>query len=98
MACLESQPFLEAIRAVGREGRGNVEASRAWSLVVGHDASALLDILAAKASTVMTNVPGPQKQLYLAGLPIKEFMFWVPQSGRLGLGVSIIRITIKKYS
>jgi WS/DGAT/MGAT family acyltransferase len=46
-------------------------------------------IFARKATAVMTNVPGPQKQLYLAGQAIKEIMFWVPQSGRLGLGVSI---------
>jgi hypothetical protein len=26
----------------------------------------------------------------MAGAPIREFMFWVPQSGRLGLGVSIL--------
>jgi diacylglycerol O-acyltransferase / wax synthase len=48
-----------------------------------------VSIFARKATAVMTNVPGPQKQLYLAGKAIKEFMFWVPQSGRLGLGVSI---------
>jgi WS/DGAT/MGAT family acyltransferase len=48
-----------------------------------------VSIFARKATAVMTNVPGPQKQLYLAGKAIKEIMFWVPQSGRLGLGVSI---------
>lgn len=47
-------------------------------------------LFAQKATAVMTNVPGPQKTLYLARKPIKEFMFWVPQSGRLGLGVSIL--------
>ncbi len=47
-------------------------------------------IFARKATAVMTNVPGPQKLLYLAGAPIRELMFWVPQSGRLGLGVSIL--------
>ena len=47
-------------------------------------------IFARKATAVMTNVPGPQKLLYMAGAPIREFMFWVPQSGRLGLGVSIL--------
>lgn len=47
-------------------------------------------LFAQKATAVMTNVPGPQKTLYLAGKPIKEIMFWVPQSGRLGLGVSIL--------
>ena len=49
-----------------------------------------VSIFARKATAVMTNVPGPSKQLYLAGKAIKEFMFWVPQSGRLGLGVSIL--------
>ena len=43
-----------------------------------------------KASLVLTNVPGPREQLYLAGEPLRRAMFWVPQSGRLGLGVSIL--------
>jgi hypothetical protein len=38
----------------------------------------------------MTNVPGPRQTLYLAGAPVRSIMFWVPQSARLGLGVSII--------
>lgn len=43
-----------------------------------------------KASLVLTNVPGPREQLYLAGEPLKRAMFWVPQSGRMGLGISIL--------
>jgi diacylglycerol O-acyltransferase / wax synthase len=43
-----------------------------------------------KASAVLTNVPGPRQQLYLAGKPLRRAMFWVPQSGRLGLGISIL--------
>jgi len=43
-----------------------------------------------KASAVLTNVPGPREQLYLAGKRLKKAMFWVPQSGRLGLGISIL--------
>jgi diacylglycerol O-acyltransferase len=43
-----------------------------------------------KGSAVMTNVPGPQIPLYLAGAPIEALMAWVPQSGRISLGVSII--------
>ena len=43
-----------------------------------------------KATTVMTNVPGPKEVRYFAGKPIKGLMFWVPQSGRLGLGVSFL--------
>jgi hypothetical protein len=38
----------------------------------------------------MTNVRGPSAPLRLAAHPIKQVMFWVPQSGRLGLGVSIM--------
>jgi diacylglycerol O-acyltransferase / wax synthase len=47
-------------------------------------------IFARKATAVMTNVPGPKKALHLAGQRIRDIMFWVPQSGRLGLGVSIL--------
>lgn len=42
-----------------------------------------------KGSAVMTNVPGPQEKRYLAGAPIKSMIGWVPQSGDIGLGVSI---------
>ena len=51
---------------------------------------ALLSALARNATAVMTNVPGPQEALYLAGARIEQIMFWVPQSGDIGVGVSII--------
>jgi diacylglycerol O-acyltransferase / wax synthase len=51
---------------------------------------ALLVTLARNATAVMTNVPGPQQPLYLAGSAIDSLMFWVPQSGDIGMGVSII--------
>jgi hypothetical protein len=50
---------------------------------------------AAKASAVLTNVPGPRQQIYFAGLPLKNLMFWVPQSGNIGLGISIISYNSK---
>jgi diacylglycerol O-acyltransferase / wax synthase len=46
-------------------------------------------IFATKATAVMTNIPGPRQTVYLAGTPIRDIFFWVPQSGRVGLGVSI---------
>jgi WS/DGAT/MGAT family acyltransferase len=49
-----------------------------------------LDLLSDKATMVLTNVPGPQQPLYLAGGRVNELMFWVPQSGNIGLGVSIL--------
>ena len=50
----------------------------------------VLDMLASKATAVMTNVPGPQQALYLAGAKLREPLFWVPQSGDIGMGVSIL--------
>ncbi|MDQ3446856.1 MAG: wax ester/triacylglycerol synthase family O-acyltransferase [Pseudomonadota bacterium] len=49
-----------------------------------------LDFLARKASAVMTNVPGPQQPIYLAGARVTRLMVWVPQSGDIGVGVSIL--------
>jgi WS/DGAT/MGAT family acyltransferase len=50
----------------------------------------LLALLAKNATAVMTNVPGPQQALYFAGAKMDRLMFWVPQSGNIGMGVSII--------
>jgi WS/DGAT/MGAT family acyltransferase len=50
----------------------------------------MLDLLASKATAVMTNVPGPQQPLFLAGARLGQVMFWVPQSGDIGMGVSIL--------
>jgi WS/DGAT/MGAT family acyltransferase len=47
-------------------------------------------LLGQNASAVMTNVPGPQHPLYFAGKRIAELNFWVPQSGGIGMGVSIL--------
>jgi WS/DGAT/MGAT family acyltransferase len=51
---------------------------------------ALLQMLARNATAVMTNVPGPQQPLWFAGVRLEGMMFWVPQSGDIGLGVSIL--------
>ncbi len=50
----------------------------------------VVNIFGTKGTAVMTNVPGPKETIYLAGAPLKTIMFWVPRSGRLGLGVSIL--------
>jgi diacylglycerol O-acyltransferase / wax synthase len=49
----------------------------------------VVKIFAAKTTAVATNVPGPREVLYLGGKPIEEIFFWVPQSGRVSLGISI---------
>jgi diacylglycerol O-acyltransferase len=50
----------------------------------------VVNIFGSKGTAVMTNVIGPRQRIYLAGAPLETLMFWVPQSGRLGLGVSIL--------
>jgi diacylglycerol O-acyltransferase / wax synthase len=43
-----------------------------------------------KGSLVASNVPGPQAPLYMCGQRISEMYFWVPQSGSMGIGISIL--------
>ncbi len=50
----------------------------------------LLGIFAKKATAVMTNVPGPKDPLNFCGSKVEQVMFWVPQSGDIGMGVSIL--------
>ena len=52
--------------------------------------AAAIDLLSTKATAVATNVPGPQHPLYLAGKKVARLIFWVPQSGNIGLGISIL--------
>jgi diacylglycerol O-acyltransferase len=49
-----------------------------------------IDLLSKKATLVASNVPGPSRQLFMCGSPISQMMFWVPQSGDIGLGISIL--------
>ncbi|MBL0423857.1 wax ester/triacylglycerol synthase family O-acyltransferase [Ramlibacter alkalitolerans] len=51
---------------------------------------AIMDLFRSKTTAVMTNVPGPNGQLAFLGSAIEQIMFWVPQSGDIGLGVSIL--------
>jgi len=51
---------------------------------------ALLNLFAKKATAVMTNVPGPKEPLTFCGATLRQTMFWVPQSGDIGMGVSIL--------
>jgi hypothetical protein len=50
----------------------------------------LVGLFGSRATAVFTNVPGPRQTLWFAGRPIRDVFFWVPQAGRLGLGVSIL--------
>ena len=94
----EANPLrrLERVAASMRELKRSKQAALTFGLLaaVGMAPAALqrmaLDLFSRKASTVATNVPGPKKPLYLAGVEVAELMFWVPQNGTIGLGVSIL--------
>lgn len=51
---------------------------------------AMLNLFSKKTTAVMTNVPGPREKLQFCGATLEQSMFWVPQSGDVGLGVSIL--------
>ncbi len=51
---------------------------------------AMLSLFSRKTTAVMTNVPGPREKLTFCGSTLEQALFWVPQSGSVGLGVSIL--------
>jgi len=87
---------LYAVRANMRSLKGSYQPVIALGILAAMGAGPqilqeqLLAMLAKNATAVMTNVPGPQQALYFAGAKIDRLMFWVPQSGNIGMGVSII--------
>lgn len=87
---------LYAVRARMQELKGSFQPIMAFGLLsvagllikpVQH---AMLNIFAKKATAVMTNVPGPAEALKFCGSTVERVMFWVPQSGDIGMGVSIL--------
>ena len=52
--------------------------------------SSMIESFTRKATAVVSNVPGPQAPLYICGQRVTEMYFWVPQSGSIGLGISIL--------
>jgi len=86
---------LMAVRAGMAELKGSYQPLMAFGvlavagLLSKPAQDALLGLFASKATAVMTNVPGPTKALTLCGSTLRQSMFWVPQSGDIGVGVSI---------
>ena len=50
---------------------------------------AVLRVLGAKTTAIVTNVPGPREPVWLAGRRVEDVVFWVPQAASVGLGVSL---------
>jgi WS/DGAT/MGAT family acyltransferase len=93
-----ADPF-ERLRILHRQGadlRAGMIAplSHALSGLVAHAPAALgaamLGHLGRKVSAVVSSVPGPSRTLRVAGQPVRRMIFWVPQAGALGLGISLL--------
>ncbi len=61
----------------------------ALGLAPAEVADLVVNLFGSKSTAVMTNVIGPKQPVWFAGRRMTDMMFWVPQSGRMGLGVSI---------
>ena len=94
---------LERVAACMRDLKGRRQAVMALGLLaaLGMAPAALqgpaLELFSRKATAVATNVPGPQQPLFMAGVEVRELMFWVPQTGSIGLGLSILSYNGKVY-
>ena len=84
------------VRRRMRELKGSYQPLLAFSLLavagllVKPAQDMMLGVFAKKTTAVMTNVPGPREKLKFCGSTLEQSMFWVPQSGDVGLGVSIL--------
>lgn len=87
---------LYAVRARMQSLKGSTQPLLAFGLLsvagllVKPAQEALLGLFSRKTTAVMTNVPGPGHKLSFCGATLEQTMFWVPQSGDIGLGVSIL--------
>ena len=52
--------------------------------------NAWIDAFAGKATAIVTNVSGPRDRVQIAGTPVAGMAGWVPVTGPLGLGLSIV--------
>lgn len=94
----EANPLarLERVAACMRQLKSSRQAIVAYGLLAALGIAPApvqelaLELFSRKASAVATNVPGPQQPLYMAGCTLREIMFWVPQTGSIGLGLSIL--------
>jgi diacylglycerol O-acyltransferase len=49
----------------------------------------MIDMFSSKTSLVLTNVPGPQAPVYVAGAQVAGVLPWAPCSGSIGVTVTI---------
>ncbi|NDP39885.1 MAG: wax ester/triacylglycerol synthase family O-acyltransferase [Rhodoferax sp.] len=85
-----------AVRARMGDMKGSMQPLLAYALLAVAGVlmkpaqDALLTLFSKKTTAVMTNVPGPREKLKFLGATLEQNLVWVPQSGTVGLGVSIL--------
>ncbi len=85
-----------AVRQRMAELKGSMQPLLAFALLalagvlIKPAQDAMLNLFSKKTTAVMTNVPGPREKLQFCGATLEQTLFWVPQSGTVGLGVSIL--------
>jgi diacylglycerol O-acyltransferase / wax synthase len=86
---------LYAVHAAMQGLKGSSQAAAVLGLlsVVGVLPSPVAEpttaLFSAKASLVVSNLPGPREPLRLGGAEVAQVLFWVPEAGSIGTGVSI---------
>jgi WS/DGAT/MGAT family acyltransferase len=85
-----------AVRARMQELKGSYQPLLAYGILALSGLltktlqDALSDMFLKKTTAVMTNVPGPAEALRFCGSTLRQSIFWVPSSGDVGVGVSIV--------
>jgi hypothetical protein len=85
-----------AVRQRMLELKGSYQPLLAYALLVVSGLltqslqGALSNVFLKKTTAVMTNVPGPTEPIEFCGSTLRQSIFWVPSSGDVGVGVSIV--------
>ncbi|MEQ1439814.1 WS/DGAT domain-containing protein [Fontimonas sp. SYSU GA230001] len=88
----------QRLQVVGRRMSQLKQSPEARAMLVGLAAAGhlpvpweknLVNLLAGKAAAVVSNLPGPARKLHVAGNRLESLVFWPPQTGGIGLGVSL---------
>lgn len=48
----------------------------------------LVGVIGAKSTAVVSNLPGPKRHIRIAGARLRNLVFWPPQAGGIGIGIS----------
>ena len=53
-------------------------------------AKAWMELFTGKCTAIVTNIVGPRSPISVGGAPVEDFLLWVPTSGSIGVGLSIV--------